>query len=323
MFREIQSNRENCIDFLRATLPAEVIKKVDFDTLEPCSESYIDSDLQQYFSDVVYSCRYGREREIRIAILLEHKSSPPEYPHAQLLIYYANIWRKEILQHGCPIVVIPHVFYHGSQIWHSRTVYDYFPGLEDELKRYIPAFDYVLTDLQEYTDEQIVHELFRRDALKVAMLFMKHIFDSETIEKRLAEFLEAGRSYYGCGQEAEDFLRSLLTYLFSTTSRPEVDQVAAAMERIHAKGGEIAMTVAEKLREEGIEAGIEAGIEVGIDKGKVLGEQAALIHLLERKFGLTQEQKAHILSTNDVTKIEAALDHVLAAQSVEEVLKLL
>jgi len=260
--------------------------------------------------------RYGREHEIRIAILLEHKSSPPEYPHAQLLIYYANIWRKEILQHGRPIVVIPHVFYHGNEMWRRQSVYDYFPGLEDELKRYIPAFDYVLTDLREYTDEQIVHELFRRDALKVAMLFMKHIFDSETIEKRLEEFLQAGRSYYMCGEEAEEFLRSLLTYLFSTTSRPEVDRVAAAMERIHAKGGEIKMTVAERLREEGI----QWGKEQGIDKGRIPDRQAVLAHLIERKFGITREQRERIESTTDAGKLDAALDKILFAEGADEVL---
>jgi predicted transposase/invertase (TIGR01784 family) len=316
IFREIQANRENCIDFLRATLPARVSEKLDYDSLEPCSESYVDSELRQHFSDVVYACTYAGAQPIRIAILLEHKSSPSDYPHAQLLIYYGNIWRKEILQHGRPIVVIPHIFYHGREAWHKRSVYECFPGLDDALKPYVPSFDYVLTDLRDYSDEQIVHELFRRDALKVTMLFMKHIFDPDAIEQRLSEFLEAGRHYYACGDEAEEFLRSLFTYLFSTKSRPEVDQVTAAMERIYAKGGEIAMTVADRLREEGVKWAMERGV----DKGRILDKQAVLAHLLECKFGITDDQRSRIESTTEPAKLDAALEKILFADSADEVL---
>jgi len=43
MFREIQANRGSGIDLLRATLPASVSEKLDYESLETCSELYVDT----------------------------------------------------------------------------------------------------------------------------------------------------------------------------------------------------------------------------------------------------------------------------------------
>jgi hypothetical protein len=79
------------------------------------------------------------------------------------------------------------------------------------------------------------------------------------------------------------------------------------------------MTVAERLREEGIEWGMERGI----DKGRILDKQAVLAHLIERRFGITLEQRERIESTADAAKMDAALDTLLFVESVDEVLRCL
>ena len=93
-----------------------------------------------------------------------------------------------------------------------------------------------------------------------------------------------------------------------------VARVAAAMEPIYAKGGEIAMTVADRLREEGAKWAMERGV----DRGRIL--QTVLVHQLERKFGIAEEQRSRIESTTDAAKLDAALDKILFADSADEVL---
>ncbi len=96
---------------------------------------------------------------------------------------------------------------------------------------------------------------------------MKHIFSEGEIRQNFSKYISIGERYYGSGEEGEKFLYNLFTYLFNTTSKPDVEEVKEAIEGIFKKGGDIAMTVAEKLEKRGIKKGIKRGIEKGIEKG--------------------------------------------------------
>jgi predicted transposase/invertase (TIGR01784 family) len=64
-FKETFSIRENVIDFLRGTFPEEILKKLDLSTLTQDNNSYIDEELREHFSDIVYSC-FCRGKELKI-----------------------------------------------------------------------------------------------------------------------------------------------------------------------------------------------------------------------------------------------------------------
>ncbi len=86
-------------------------------------------------------------------------------------------------------------------------------------------------------------------------------------------------------------------------------------------------SLAERLinegKEKGIREGIEKGIEKGIQKGAIKGKQAALIRLLNKKFGLTKAEKRRIESVEDESKIDEALELVLTASEKAEVMRAL
>ena len=79
----------------------------------------------------------------------------------------------------------------------------------------------------------------------------------------------------------------------------------------------------EKGIREGIEKGIEKGIQKGIQKGAIKGKQAALIRLLNKKFGLTKAEERRIESVEDESKIDEALELVLTASEKAEVMRAL
>jgi hypothetical protein len=79
------------------------------------------------------------------------------------------------------------------------------------------------------------------------------------------------------------------------------------------------MTIAEKLKKEGIEEGLEKGIE----EGKIQEKQQVLIRLLSKKYSLTEQDKQHISSISDPDKLDLALDEIVVAETKEQVLKLL
>ena len=57
-FKEIITDKENALDFLKAVLPAKLCKNLDFSTLGIDNNSYVDEDLSENFSDTVYNCVY-------------------------------------------------------------------------------------------------------------------------------------------------------------------------------------------------------------------------------------------------------------------------
>ena len=84
------------------------------------------------------------------------------------------------------------------------------------------------------------------------------------------------------------------------------------------------MTIAEKLRKEGMEQGIEEGIEKGLKegelKGKLKDKQQVLIRQLSKKYSLTEQDRQHISSITDPDKLDRALDEIVVAETKEQVL---
>ena len=110
---EVFSDKANAVDFFQGVLPDELIQVLDLRSLTEDKTKYTDERLDEYFSDIVYTCRYsgkhqighirdcqGADRHTEVAIklvlLFEHKSFVPTFPHNQLLRYILNIWNHHI-----------------------------------------------------------------------------------------------------------------------------------------------------------------------------------------------------------------------------------
>ena len=81
-FKETFSNKEEAIDLLRNALPKQLLEKVNLASLQLDNSSYIDEELKESFSDLVFNCKFKGKTDIKIAILIEHKSYVPAYPQS-------------------------------------------------------------------------------------------------------------------------------------------------------------------------------------------------------------------------------------------------
>jgi len=54
LFKETWSRRENAQIFLRNFLPDYLLSSIDLDSLEICKDSFVEEDLKEYFSDLLY-----------------------------------------------------------------------------------------------------------------------------------------------------------------------------------------------------------------------------------------------------------------------------
>ena len=249
IFKQTESHLENAKDYLRGTCPPELIKNLNLEKLKLEESSYTTEELSEYFSDLVYTCVYRGKTKIKITLLFEHKSFKPDYPMFKILQYMINIWETQLKGKQALTPIIPILFYHGKEKWEPRKLNEYFTGIDEYLKTFIPGFDIIFTNITKVSDEQVRNKLFDREANKILFLLMRHIFDPGYMLDHLQDFLEIGRKYFE-SKEGIGFLKSILIYLF-TTNEFESKMIFNILNKISEKGEELAMTTAMQLKKEG------------------------------------------------------------------------
>jgi predicted transposase YdaD len=287
-FKETFSNKEEAIDLLRNALPKQLLDKVNLTSLQLDNSSYIDEELKESFSDLVFDCKYKGETNIKIAILIEHKSYVPAYPHIQLLKYMIKIWDVNIKQKQKLVPVVPLIFYHGKEKWRPRKFHQYFEGYDQDLAPFLPSFLFLLTDLSSYSEAEI-RNIYNAITVQMSLLLMKSIFDEEKVYQDLPTI------FSGVGQIVETergvkFFMSILLYIYSNTE-VEPGIITKTINKISTKGGEIAMTTAMKLEKKGK---LEGKLELSYEIAK---------RLIKRKMSVNEISAITELPEKDVEKI--------------------
>jgi len=84
-FKETLSHQDAANDFLRYYLPAEVAVQLDLTATELVNDSFVDTELQTHYSDLLYRVRLQGGRDAYVYTLFEHKSLPDELVAFKLL----------------------------------------------------------------------------------------------------------------------------------------------------------------------------------------------------------------------------------------------
>ena len=167
-------------------------------------------------------------------------------------------------------VIIPVLVYHGEDTWRADTNFiSAFGGPEDpvpvDLVKYIPAFNYVLTDVSHMPEEQIKGEL----ELRIIFLAFR-IISQRTISQ--AEILARLREIFLLLREITDktefsrYLEMLLVYLSANIRDLKPGQLREAVNDVLIEGGTTMKTIYQQLVEEGEEIGMKKGVKEGEEK---------------------------------------------------------
>jgi predicted transposase YdaD len=115
------------VEFLRNYLPPDIVVQLDLTRVTLEETSYVDEQLREHFSDLLYRVGLRAGGEAFVFILLEHKSAPDTRVAIQLLRYLAQTWDR--MPEPLPLI-IPVVIYHGEQPWNvGRRLRDLFGAL--------------------------------------------------------------------------------------------------------------------------------------------------------------------------------------------------
>ena len=300
-FKLLFGELEQVSSYIKNYLPKEVSNKVDTTSLELINKSFVDDKLKQYHSDIIYKCKLSG-KDAYLYFLFEHKSSPDKYISLQLLKYILHLWVQEQCEttlDKLPIIV-PLVFYHGTKPWNvGLKLSDLIDSEDNELLKYVPDFEYILTDLHNYEPEEIPHDL----KLFYGFIFMKYIHDKwsnfELAFSNAGKFLKDLIASPG----GLEFLKMCLIYLSTRECNfKEVNKIL--VENLSYKGDEIAMTLAETLKKEGREEGREQGRvegrEVGREEGEAKAKKRVAKQMLQEGLDITLIAKVCDLSIEEV-----------------------
>ena len=129
LFKLSMQEKKVAADFFKQHLPVDIQKLLQFDTLHLESESFIDQEQREHFSDVLYSVVINDEPGY-LFVLAEHQSTPDRFMPFRLWHYMCLIWDKHLKgehelsdeKNKLPLIY-PLVFYHGKQRPYLSTRY--------------------------------------------------------------------------------------------------------------------------------------------------------------------------------------------------------
>ncbi len=272
-FRETFGRKEIAAGFLREYLPKALLQKIDLESLTAVKDSFVEKELRQHFSDLLYTVRH-QEGNLYLYLLFEHKSYPDPWTGLQLLRYLVRIWEQHRKQHPkerkLPAVV-PLVLYHGRKKWRLSDRFSSLIAQDDnELVPFIPNFSWRVHDLSVLSDEEIRGGVLDR----ITLLVLRHIFAPD-LHSRLPGILsllqEAGEK-----QDSLEMLEVLLRYVVRATKTFDENAVREVLDR---------SGVGENFMQNFIDKYIEQGRNQGISRGQLEGLREAVMDILEVRFG--------------------------------------
>jgi predicted transposase/invertase (TIGR01784 family) len=256
--RETFADLKRAEAFFEKMLPIEITTQIDLKTIKEVGKSYMDSQLSEYFSDLVFevSLKGNSKLKTDVVLLFEHKSAPDKNVLIQVGYYMFAHYFKCVKQRKKLKVIIPVIYYQGETKWKVPQLWDLFKEYPDAIKNYIPNLQHVFIALHSIADEMLLS--FKNKLLTSALVAQKWRFNpvklSEDIIKILSIFKDKDYDW--------NFLEMTFVYMLNV-SEIETEEVKNIINAIPPKIKVNVMTTYAMLRNEAkIEGKIEGKTEM-------------------------------------------------------------
>jgi predicted transposase YdaD len=263
LFKSAFESPAHAAALLRELLPSPIHDAIAWNTLHREPGSFVDTALADRHSDLLFSARLHTGDTALLYLLLEHQSTSDAAMPLRILSYEIRVWdriRKETPTQRLP-PVIPVVISHVPGGWTTSRCFDdmldprvlAIPGLA----ALVPRFSLIIEDLAHFTDD----ELKARSLAAFQKLALWLLRDARDPARLLDSFgfwidaiLEAERAPGGASAFA-----TLITYMFRVVDPMNQDQLRAKIRLLGPHTEESAMSIADKLHEEGRQEGRQEG----------------------------------------------------------------
>jgi len=296
-------------EFFDQHLPEKIKKSIDFSSITPEKESFVDDKLRQQVVDLLYSVKFNGEPGF-LYVLIEHASTPDKLLPYRMLKYMTAIMEDHLTKtenkEKLPLIY-PIIMYTGEKPYrYSMDLFDLFEG-QKELAKEIWTNPYQLIDFSQASDEELKHYLW----FGYMALLTKHIHDKDILPF-IRDSVEILRKLEETGEI--DYIYRVVTYVFEAGEISDEDELRKTItSNLTSIDEEKIMTLAEQWKREGFKKGIEKGLlegiekgmERGMEKGKEVEKTEIARNLLSIGVEIGTISKATGLSAEEIKKLMA------------------
>ncbi|WP_425360655.1 MULTISPECIES: Rpn family recombination-promoting nuclease/putative transposase [unclassified Candidatus Tisiphia] len=301
IFRKSMENPIVAKEFLATHLPKDVLALIDNTSLKLEKDSFIEPDLSETISDVLFSVKFN-DQDGYIFLLLEHQSTVDKMMAFRLFKYMINICDRYLTTNPkakrLPLIY-PLILYNGKKKYNaSLNIWNLFS--HPDLARGFWTNDCQLINVHDIPDEELKKKVWSG----ILLFFLKHIHERQLL-KRWQEIshLLPKLSKITIGH---DHIRNLLSYTLTFIEQSDKIELEKILKNslTKEKGEELMPSIAQVWKEEGIQIGVQDGIKIGVQDGIRIGE-AKLIKMMINN-GSSIEEIARITGLS-ITKINELL----------------
>ena len=310
-FKEMFSKKKVAESFIKNYFPQDLLELFNTDDLEITKDSFVDEDLKEFFSDVVYRVKLN-DQDAFIYCLFEHKSYPDKKVSFQLLKYMTKIWDLYLKQKnsGKLPVILPLLIYHGGKSYNIDKRFSSRFNIQANTEKFIPDFEYLLFDFSKYSDLEIIGSI----QLQIVLKILHTSFIDNDYDKIFSEILELIKKL----NDAESILEYFTTgmkYILEIKDY-DFDVTHNKVNLIIPERSETFMSTANKLREEGKLDGIKKGIKEGRKEELI----ETIVHLTVKKLDIDSfpPELEKSLYNNEIGTLKIIRDNLLTIESLED-----
>lgn len=313
LFKRAFSDAASGGALLRSVLPAPLIDRVEWSTLQKLPGEFTDPNLKGLESDLLLTAKLG-DRDALFYFLIEHQSSVQAEMPWRMWKYVSRIWERYAKKGGgrnfrLPLVV-PVVVYHGERPWTAARsmseVIDLDEGGREAASGLVPKLTYILDDLTQLDGASLRARGLPAFAT-VAMWALRTASDRGFLETAwdLSDLFDAVRE----ASDGREALWTIFSYL-SAVSREGEDLVGTVVAQLSQPVREDVMDLVENFAQQ--------KKEEGRAEGRVEGERGLLLKLVTLKFGAPSDAVEARVAAAALEDVERWAERILTASSLEE-----
>ncbi|HDC2548006.1 TPA: Rpn family recombination-promoting nuclease/putative transposase [Salmonella enterica] len=273
-------------DFLEAHLPEDIRSLVHLDTLRLESGSYVDEELKELHSDILYSVKMAQDAHCLLYCIVEHQSTEDEMMAWRMMKYTIRAMDDHLKKGYKTLpVVVPLLFYHGDVRPYPYSM-DWLDCFEQpELARRVLSKPWPLIDVSVLDDDDI--KAHRRMALLEMVQRDIRLRDGRELLERLVQLIQLGLN---SREQVEAVLRyTILNGMTGEDIRPYINQLSGDLPEYE----ELMDTIAQQLIRKGAEQERQASLErehrTLLDAARALIDNGVSPEVVMKTMGLSRE----------------------------------
>lgn len=254
LFKLFLREPETARDFLAVHLPQDIRSLVNLDSLKLESGSYVDEQLKEQHSDILYSVKMAQGEQCLLYCVVEHQSTEDEMMAWRMMKYTIRAMSDHLNKGYRTLpVVVPLLFYHGDVRPYPYSM-DWLDCFEQpELARRVLSKPWPLIDVSELNDDDI--KSHRRVALLEMVQRDIRLRDGKELLARLVQLIQMKLN---SREQVEAVLRyTIMNGMTGEDITPYINQLSGDIPEYEDLMG----TIAQQLEDKGIQKGIQQGIE--------------------------------------------------------------